>query len=101
MGQFQDDARLPGPPGEAVPAAEAAIRAVVVSEVVATSEAGVAATAPVAVLQKLAELGVQVFEEYRGTVSQSNESTTADFADPSAAVRAASEIQRRLLLLQG
>ena len=101
MGQFQDGfGRLPGPPSEAAPSAASAIRAVLVSEVIATPTAGVAATAAVATLQKLADLGAQVFTEYRGTVFHDNESITADFADPSAAVRAAAEIQRRLLLLQ-
>ena len=82
MGQFQDDGRLPGPPSEAAPSAASAIRAVLVSEVIATPTAGVAATAAVATLQKLADLGAQVFTEYRGTVFHDNESITADFADP-------------------
>ena len=81
-------------------APSASVPVVLVSEVVATSPAGVAATAEVAVLERLAALSAQVVEEYRGSVVRRDEPLAAAFSDASAAVRAAAEIQRRLVRLQ-
>jgi len=99
MAQFEDRAGR-RPAQASTPAAPDSPRVVLVSEVTTTSVTGVAATAEVAVLERLATLSAQVVEEYRGVVVRGGESLAAEFRDASAAVRGASEIQRRLSRLQ-
>jgi tRNA A-37 threonylcarbamoyl transferase component Bud32 len=61
---------------------------------------GSAEAASPAVLPDLMALLAQLVEEYRGRLARTvGQAAMAEFADPGAAVRAAAELQRRLLLL--
>ena len=70
-----------------------------VSEVVPIAPDGMAETASVAVLHRMVELAAEVAQEYRGAVRRAPEAINAEFGDPTIAVRAAIDMQRRVLLL--
>ena len=100
MARFDDSAgRLPKPEN-GTGSAEPSASVVLVSEVAVAAGVDAAETAAVSVLDRLAQLATTIVEEYGGVSVGRGESITAEFADAFAAVRAAAEIQRRLLLLQ-
>jgi serine/threonine protein kinase len=100
MGQEKDaEDRLARGPGEPNAPPATASLTILVSEVVPLTGSGPASTASVSALRRLTDLAADVVEEYRGATSRSGETVTGAFEEAAGAVRAASDLQRRVRLV--